>query len=263
MKCIQPGIFIQEVRYIKTYRTAQVAEIIGVHPNTVRLYEKWELIPEAMREENGYRVFTEFHIAVFRLARTAFEIEVLQSGLRKKMTQTIKAVAKKEFDSAITFIEEYQLQVKKEQKNAQESIQEVEQIIFGNNDSHSLYRTRSETAKYLEISSDTLRNWERNTLLHVKRSENGYRIYTEEDIKRLKIIRTLRCANYSLASIFRLLNQLPDSNEENDDIKQILNTPKPNEDIVSVCDHLLISLEKARKNANIIKNIILDLKTKY
>ena len=68
-----------------TYKTAEVAAIIGVHPNTVRLYEEWELIPEAKRQANGYRVFTEFHIQQFWLARTAFQIEVLQGGLRKKL----------------------------------------------------------------------------------------------------------------------------------------------------------------------------------
>lgn len=43
---------------IKTYRTAQVAEMIGVHSNTVRLYEELGLIPKAERETNGYRVYT-------------------------------------------------------------------------------------------------------------------------------------------------------------------------------------------------------------
>mgnify|MGYP002243597415 FL=1 len=28
-----------------TYKTAEVAAMIGVHPNTVRLYEKMKLIP--------------------------------------------------------------------------------------------------------------------------------------------------------------------------------------------------------------------------
>ncbi len=30
-----------------TYKTAEVAAIIGIHPNTVRLYEKMKLIPKA------------------------------------------------------------------------------------------------------------------------------------------------------------------------------------------------------------------------
>ena len=34
-----------------------------------------------------------------------------------------------------------------------------------------------------------------NGLLTVKRKENGYRVYTDEDIKRLKIIRSLAVLN--------------------------------------------------------------------
>ena len=45
-------------------------------------------------------------------------------------------------------------------------------------------RERKEVSEYLGISMDALRNWEMNGLLTVKRKENGYRIYTDDDIKR-------------------------------------------------------------------------------
>lgn len=30
---------------MKTYRTSEVAAIVGLHPNTIRRYEEWALIP--------------------------------------------------------------------------------------------------------------------------------------------------------------------------------------------------------------------------
>ena len=48
---------------------------------------------------------------------------------------------------------------------------------------------QKEVSEYLGITMDSLRNWEMNGLLTVKRRENGYRVYTDEDIQRLKIIR--------------------------------------------------------------------------
>ena len=90
-----------------TYKTAEVAAIIGVHPNTVRLYEKWGLIPAAKRQENGYRIFTAFHIQQFWLARTAFQIEVLQGGLRKKIVEVVKLSAQGNFDGAILLTRVY------------------------------------------------------------------------------------------------------------------------------------------------------------
>lgn len=78
---------------MNTYRTAEVAKIIGIHPNTVRMYEEWGLIPLAERKPNGYRIFTDFHVEQLKLARIAFQIEVLQNGLRKKVVETVKLPA--------------------------------------------------------------------------------------------------------------------------------------------------------------------------
>ena len=108
---------------------------------------------------------------------------------------------------------------------------------------------------------DTLRNWEMNGLLTVKRKDNGYRVYTDEDIQCLKIIRSLRCANYSLEAILRLLQQL--SENPNADIRIVLNTPKQTDDIISVCDHLIISLSAAEKNADALSDMLHDMKEQF
>jgi len=72
------------------YKTSEVARIIGIHPNTVRLYEELELIPKPERRQNGYRVFTDFHIEQFRLARTALKVEILQNGYRVYTDEDIR-----------------------------------------------------------------------------------------------------------------------------------------------------------------------------
>ena len=94
---------------------------------------------------------------------------------------------------------------------------------------------------------DTLRNWEMNGLITVKRRKNGYRVYTDEDIKRLKIICSLRCANYSLEAILRMLQQI--SKNPNADIRKVLNTSKADDKIITVCDKLMVSLSAAEDNA--------------
>lgn len=108
---------------------------------------------------------------------------------------------------------------------------------------------------------DTLRNWEMNGVLKIKRKENGYRVYDNDDINKLKIIRSLRCANYSLSSILRLMNAIFEN--ENVDTKQVLNTPNGNEYIVSVCDKLIISLNSAKRNAEKIIDLLLEMKKNY
>ena len=246
---------------MNTYITSEVAKIIGVHPNTVRMYEQWGLIPPAERKPNGYRMFTEFHIEQFRLARIAFQIEVLQNGLRKKALETIKLSAKKDFDKALSFAKEYLSQIQREQKNAEEAISIAKQILSGKSAENTIFLKRKEVLDYLGISMDTLRNWERNGLLQVKRKQNGYRVYTNDDIERLKMIRTLRLANYSLEAILRMLNAFRHNPQVN--IKQVLNTPGTDTDIVSVCDRLIVSLKDAEKNAEKMINIISKMKKSF
>lgn len=246
---------------MQTYKTAEVATIIGIHPNTVRLYEELKLIPKTERLPNGYRIFTDFHIEQCRLVRVAFAVEILQNGLRKKITQMIKVSATRDFDTALLLIDEYTKQVLRERNNAEEAIEIVKQILSGCENTYTKNLKRSEVSKELGISMDTLRNWEMNGLLTVKRKENGYRVYTDDDIKRLKVIRSLRCANYSLEAILRLLNQL--SQNPDTDIRVTLNTPKQSEEIISVCDRLIVSLSTAERNAYRIKSMLQDMKIKF
>lgn len=246
---------------MNTYKTSQVAAVIGIHPNTVRLYEEWGIIPRPERKPNGYRVFTDFHIEQIRLARTAFQIEILQSGLRKKIFQMVRLSAARKFDQALALTEAYLSGLRQARDNADDAIRIVKQIISGETQVNSASMKRKEVAEYLGISTDTLRNWEINGLLTVKRKENGYRIYTDDDIKRLKIIRSLRCANYSLEAILRMLQQL--SQNPNVDIKTVLNTPRPSDDIISACDQLILSLSTAEKNAMILIEMLQKMKKQY
>ncbi len=246
----------------KTYKTAQVAKLIGIHPNTVRLYEELELISKPVRLPNGYRIYTELHVDQLRLARTAFRVEVLQNGLRKRMISIIKLSAKCEFEQAIQMTQSYIKLLQTEQKNAEEAIRMAEQLLAQASIEVSIETlTRREVSDQLEISMDTLRNWEMNNLLEVKRKKNGYRVYTGDDIRRLKIIRSLRCANYSLSAILRMMNALSDGKPI--DLRKTINTPEENESIVSVCDKLFTSLDTAKANAADMLKLLHSMAGKY
>ena len=246
---------------MNTYRTAEIANIIGIHPNTVRLYEKLELIPKPERKPNGYRIFTDFHIEQFRLARLAFRVEVLQNGLRKKIVQTVKASAAGDFDTALLLAEDYLHQIKQERSKAEEAVMIVKQMLSGGVPENSHFFKRKEVSEYLGISMDALRNWEMNGLITVKRKQNGYRVYTDEDIQRLKIIRSLRCANYSLEAILCMLRQISENPDA--DIKAVLNIPKQDSDIISVCDRLIASLSEAEENAYKIISMLENMKIRF
>lgn len=247
---------------MNTYKTSEIALSIGIHPNTVRLYEKLELIPKPERKENGYRVFTDFHMEQIKFARTALKVEVMQNGLRKQAITIIKTSGLGNFDKAICLTEYYLQQIRNEQSNAEEAIAITEKLLLGDSqETGTTFLTRKEAADYLQISIDSLRNWEMNGLLTVKRKQNGYRVYDDEDIRRLKIIRSLRCANYSLSAILRMLNILSRNPEA--DIRQVIDTPEENDDIISVCDKLLTSLHCAEQNAKVMLTHLKKMKKQF
>jgi len=227
-----------------TYSTSQVAKLAEFHPNTVRWYEEQGFLPAVPRLANGYRVFGERHVEQLRLIRLAMRSEILQSGLRQLAVSIVKLSAAGDYESAVTMSKRYLTALQKEREKAEEATRLVKNLVDGEDD---LKLRRQEAADYLGITLDALRNWELNGLVKVGRLENGYRVYGQKEIRELKIIRTLRAANYSLMAILRLMNRL--RNDKNTDLCQVLDTPDPEEDIVFVTDRLLTSLKQAEADA--------------
>jgi DNA-binding transcriptional MerR regulator len=110
----------------------------------------------------------------------------------------------------------------------------------------------SEVARLLEVTPDMLRNWERNGLLKVPRNKkNGYRLYGAAEISRLRVIRMLSRAGYSIMAILRMLLHLDQGGTG--DLRQVLDTPRPDEDIFSAADRWLSTLaEQEDRAANLI-----------
>ena len=50
-------------------RTSDLAKAVGIHPNTVRRYVDWGLVPPVERSPAGYRRFTQKHLDCLRLAQ--------------------------------------------------------------------------------------------------------------------------------------------------------------------------------------------------
>lgn len=224
------------------------------------MYEELELIPKPLRKSNGYRIFNDLHIMQFKLARTAFQIEIMQNGLRKRIIEVVKLSANNRYEEAIELTHLYIRTVRDEIKNANESVEITKELLKGQTQTNTVFVRRKEVSDALGITMDMLRNWEMNGLIKVKRRENGYRVYNYDDIQKLKIIRSLRCANYSLSAILRMMSAINKNPEAN--IEHLLNTPGESEDIVDVCDKLILSLRAAEENAKKIIVMLNEMKNK-
>ncbi len=245
----------------QTYTTKEIAESNHIHVNTVRFYEEMGFITKPARRPNGYRVYTALQLSQCALIRLAMRAEVLQNGLRSQAVEIVRHCAALDFNAAKAAAAAYGKQIEKETQNAKAAIASVEKQLRKSSRPGGSMIKRSEAAKALGITSETLRTWERSGLISVKRRANGYRVYAIEDMERLNIIRTLRCANYSLSSILRLLHRL--DSHATQSVEDILNTPEDGETIVSVCDKLILSLQSTAADAQRITKALQQIEEIY
>ncbi len=240
---------------MNTYKTAQIARLVGVHPNTIRFYEEMKLLPAIPRSKNGYRSFNDRHLEQLRLLRTAFRAEIISSRLRQEAFEIVKTAAVDDIEGAYLGTQKYLRHLIEEKAGAEEAICIVIDIIKNGTalNENVLFSGRNETAAILGISVDVLRDWERNGLIQVPRDSRGHRKYGLKEMNRLKIIRTLRNAHYSMMSILRMLKRL-DYGEMN--IRDAIDTPAREEDIICAADRYITALSMAQKDALEMLNIL-------
>jgi DNA-binding transcriptional MerR regulator len=223
-------------------RTSEVADAVGVHPNTVRKYEDWGLLPPIPRTYSGYRKFTEAHVDQMRLARMAFEGQWPGRAIRNSVVALVKQAASGDLGGALEMAYEHMALVHAEQAQAESAIRLLERWAGGAVADATTERLQiGEVAELLGVTRDMLRNWERNGLLRVPRNpHNGYRQYGAAEISRLRVIRMLNKAGYSMMAILRMLLQLDGGDTAN--LREALDTPRPDEDVYTAADRWLTTL---------------------
>jgi DNA-binding transcriptional MerR regulator len=232
------------------YSTAQVARAASVHPNTVRLYEVWGFLPPIPRTLNGYRLFTEFHIDQMRFARTALHGGWPGHNIRESAVTLVRRSASGDLGGALELAYRHLALVQAERAQAEGAAKLLERWAQGTAIDTTAKPLRiKDAAKLLGVTSDMLRNWERNGLLKVPRDKHsGYRHYESAELDRVRVIRTLSRAGYSVMAILRMLRRLDAG--ERDNLRKALDTPEPHEDVFTAADQWLTTLQSQEQRAN-------------
>jgi DNA-binding transcriptional MerR regulator len=234
---------------VRHLSTAKIAAIVGCHPNTVRLYEAWGFLPPVRRSPKGYRLYTSDHLDQMILARTALNSAWPGKNIRRSALALVRHAANDDLRGALELAYRHLALVQAEQAQADAAVHLVERWIAGapvHSDRGDLHI--ADAAHLLGLSSDMLRNWERDGLLEVPRQPgNGYRLYGEAEIARLRVIRMLRSAGYSSMSILRMLSQL--DRDGSIDPRQALEIPEGDEDIQHATDRWLSTLQDQGQRA--------------
>jgi DNA-binding transcriptional MerR regulator len=230
-------------------RTSDVAKAVGVHPNTVRLYEVWGFLPSIPRSPSGYRQFTEAHLDQMRLARTALRGPWPGRNIKQAALALVRQAASGDLGGALELAYVYLSRVRAERAQAEAAVELLERWAQGTAADATVHPLHiGEAAELLDVTRDMLRNWERNGLIQVPRDPHtGYRLYGAAEIGRLRVIRMLRRAGYSMMAILRMLLYLDQGQGSN--LRQVLDTPRSDEDVYSAADQWLSTLAAQEQRA--------------
>lgn len=230
-------------------RTSELAQAVGVHPNTIRLYETWGFLPPVARTPSGYRLFTEAHLDQMRLARLALHGGWPGRNIRQSALALVKKAASGDLGGALEVAHTHLAQVQAERALAKTAAAYLRSWAAGTAvEAHTSPLPIREAAQRLGVTVDVLRNWEKNGLLAVPRDpRNSYRRYGAAELSRARVIRMLSRAGYSSMAILRMLYHLDEGQKQN--LHEVLDTPRPDEDVLTAADRWLSTLAEQEQRA--------------
>ncbi|MBC8161923.1 MAG: MerR family DNA-binding transcriptional regulator [Roseiflexaceae bacterium] len=228
-------------------RTRDLARALGVHVNTIRLYEASGYLPPVPRDPNGYRRYLDLHLEHARLVQIALQWPTLSD--RALLYDLIARAAASDYGTAMELAYRYLARVRAERTDAEAAAEFLERWASGQRlDIDGERVSISAAARRLDVSVDMLRNWERDGLLTVPRDPaNQYRRYGGHEFGRLRVIRTLAKAGYSHMAILAMLRQVDQGNPNN--LRDALNLPPDEASIYTVADRWLAALDEIEQRA--------------
>ncbi|MFC4301926.1 MerR family transcriptional regulator [Cohnella boryungensis] len=190
----------------RRYTASQIADELGVSTTTLRRYEEQGLIPDVPRTAGNHRAYSPVHLQAFAAIRSLLhgcDIPVVYDVMRR---------IKREETTDALWLANHQLYLTQEEK------QRVEEILgMIRNADFNQYRnvkfmsamTIDKVAQAAGVNASAIRHWEKEGLIVSERDkENGYRIFTESELRKILVISSLRKTIYYIENLKDLLQEL-------------------------------------------------------
>lgn len=240
-------------------RTSDLARAVGVHPNTVRRYVDRGLLPPVERSPSGYRRFAQRHLDCLRLARAIYRPPHPGRTLFQSAMRILQSAVGGDLRGALERASRHLALVQSERTQADVAADLLERWAFGAPADATIQPLQiGQVARLLGVSIDIVRSWDRNGLIAVPRDpSNGYRRYGAQEISRMRVIRMLSRAGYSLSAILRMLIQLDQG--ETTDLRRALDTPRPDEDVYLASDRWISTLTDQEQRAHTLIALVEEI----
>jgi MerR family regulatory protein len=116
---------------MKYLRTSDLAKAVGVHPNTVRRYVDWGLLPPVEHSPFGYRCFTQRYLDCLRLASQVYCNQYPGKVIHQSGVRIIQATVSGDLGGALELAYSHLALVQSERTQADVAASMLESWAFG------------------------------------------------------------------------------------------------------------------------------------
>jgi len=227
----------------KYLRTIDLAHEGHISVQQVRNYEASGFIPPVERSPSGYRLYTELHLAAIKTAR------ILVGGYGWQRSRAImRAVHEGKLSVALALIDERHAELAKKRLQIEQTLAALHALAVQPTALPSTRHPRrfrvGEAAGEVGVRVSALHFWEQQGLLHPVRDQSSrYRLYDEQQMRRLRVVVMLREAGYGFDVIHTTLDELAAGRPE----KAIVAVEKRREELMKAswaCIEALASFQR-------------------
>lgn len=189
-------------------RTIDLARAAGMSVQQVRNYEALGLLPKAERSKSGYRLYTQRHLAALTTARSL----VMGYGWQR-VPSIMQALHRGDMSGALSEIDAHHAEMASKRIQVEQTLAALHSLAIQQAPAHGYRHSQrlwvGEAAKEVGVRVSAVHFWEQQGLLHpVRDKESRYRLYDEQQMRRLRLVVLLREAGYGFDVITPVLDEL-------------------------------------------------------
>ncbi len=189
-------------------RTSDLAKAVQISVQQVRNYEAGGFIPTVERSPSGYRRYTPQHLAALKTAK-----QLIGGYGWPRTRQIMQALHQDQRAEALALIDERHAELAETRQQLAQTLAALSLLTTQlPTVTHPRAASRlrvGAAARLVGVRVSALRFWEQQGLLRpVRDADSKYRLYDEQQLRRLRIVALLRQANYDFPAIHTTLNEL-------------------------------------------------------
>ena len=187
-------------------RPAVIARRLKISTSTLRKYEDLGMLPRVLRSTNGYRIYTEEHMAYFSCIR-----EMLHGFNLSQIAKILRLIMEKQIDEALWTVNRAQAELQKDKYTCGQIRQ---RFLLKKRPAELKEYTIDEISKATGIIPSTIRYWDNIGLISASRcAANNYRTFTQKHMDEILMIHALKLSllaqgeKYAVEHIHKEINR--------------------------------------------------------